>query len=490
MEKEEKEDANGTENSGTLAASHSSSSVSPDNQANLLNQLIASNPAFALAARTNPALALAASANPAFAAMAAAVALNNVSQLNKSSASPNLPKESFEDPSTATVIPQPPPTSVLPPSILGPSTTDMTTPEKSGINSIHSQDKSPFLANGNMPFGKPPPTQLLAPELRVEDKTYELKDGWGKRVTQRTSGSSMGKFDVYLTNPISTKRLRSIPELLKFIKDNPYCPIDPTVVNMDDPAKFPPGKFSKATEKFIKAVIEMKSGQEITEVDQRWRQKLFNEAPEPAKPKTPKTPKEPKAPKEPKTPKAPKTPGSQQERAPKRGPGRPTGYSPLNGYTHPKALNDLSSPEKYTAWVPSSNQYVPQGFSELSESFTHSKVVELEKIFVENVSMPTPEQIIIWAEKLELNPEEVSHWFRCKWRIKLMSPFLQGASNMPPSGSNGSVKTNENGSYSRTDTGSDGAQGDKESDEFISIECETIVEEVTENPTSQEMAVS
>ena len=144
---------------------------------------------------------------------------------------------------------------------------------------------------------------------------------------------------------------------------------------MDDPAKFPPGKFSKATEKFIKAVIEMKSGQEITEVDQRWRQKLFNEAPEPAKPKTPKTPKEPKAPKEPKTPKAPKTPGSQQERAPKRGPGRPTGYSPLNGYTHPKALNDLSSPEKYTAWVPSSNQYVPQGFSELSESFTHSKVM-------------------------------------------------------------------------------------------------------------------
>ena len=31
MEKEEKEDANGTENSGTLAASHSSSSVSPGN---------------------------------------------------------------------------------------------------------------------------------------------------------------------------------------------------------------------------------------------------------------------------------------------------------------------------------------------------------------------------------------------------------------------------------------------------------------------------
>ena len=146
--------------------------------------------------------------------------------------------------------------------------------------------------------------------------------------------------------------------------------LDPTIVNMDDPAKFVPGKFSKATEKFIKAVIEMRSGQEITEVDQRWRQKLFNEAPEPAKPKTPKTPKEPKT---------PKTPGSQMERAPKRGPGRPTGYSPINGYTQPlplniQPLNNLSSPEKYTAWVPSSNQYVPQGFSELSQSFTHNKV--------------------------------------------------------------------------------------------------------------------
>ena len=146
-----------------------------------------------------------------------------------------------------------------------------------------------------------------------------------------------------------------------------YNYADPTVVNMDDPAKFPPDKFSKATEKFIKAVIEMKSGQEITEVDQRWRQKLFNEAPEPAKPKTPKTPKEPKT---------PKLPGSQLERAPKRGPGRPTGYSPINGYTQQQSqpLNNLSSPEKYTAWVPSSNQYVPQGFSELSESFTHNKV--------------------------------------------------------------------------------------------------------------------
>ena len=147
---------------------------------------------------------------------------------------------------------------------------------------------------------------------------------------------------------------------------------------MDDPAKFVPGKFSKATEKFIKAVIEMRSGQEITEVDQRWKQKLFNEAPEPAKPKTPKTPKEPKP---------PKMPGTPVERAPKRGPGRPTGYSPINGYTQPHSqpLNNLSSPEKYTAWIPSSNQYVPQGFSELSESFTHNKVTPIKIMFLKHI---------------------------------------------------------------------------------------------------------
>ena len=116
-------------------------------------------------------------------------------------------------------------------------------------------------------------------------------------------------------------------------------------------------------------------------------------------------------------------------------------------------------------------------------------MLELERIFVENVSMPTPEQIIKWAEELELNPEEVSHWFRCKWRIKLMSPLLQGASTVPSS-NNVVVKNNENASYSRTDTGSDGGKGDKEGDEFINIECETIVEEVPQNPTTQEMAVS
>ena len=39
MEKEEKEDANGTENSGTLAASNSSSSVSPGNFNSMLERV-------------------------------------------------------------------------------------------------------------------------------------------------------------------------------------------------------------------------------------------------------------------------------------------------------------------------------------------------------------------------------------------------------------------------------------------------------------------
>ena len=156
------------------------------NPTNLLGQLLAAtNPAFAMQ--------MAAAANPALAAIAAAAAAQSAGA-TASSQSPIPTISASESP-------------------------------VSDINGINTAEKSPFLPSGNMPFGKPPPTQLLAPELRIEDKTYELKDGWGKRVTQRTSGSSMGKFDVYLTNPISTKRLRSIPELLKFIKDNPHCPI-------------------------------------------------------------------------------------------------------------------------------------------------------------------------------------------------------------------------------------------------------------------------
>ena len=184
----------------------------------LLSQLLAINPALALAASTNPAIA----------AMAAAAALNapslNTPTLPSQPLSPSVPNPAVAALAAAAAL-KASSSGVPPPSLpqdISPPTDNLS---HHAINGIHTQEKNPFLPSGNMPFGKPPPTQLLAEELRVEDKTYELKDGWGKRVTQRTSGSSMGKFDVYLTNPISTKRLRSIPELLKFIKDNPYCPI-------------------------------------------------------------------------------------------------------------------------------------------------------------------------------------------------------------------------------------------------------------------------
>ena len=115
------------------------------------------------------------------------------------------------------------------------------------------------------------------------------------------------------------------------------------------------------------------------------------------------------------------------------------------------------------------------------------KVLELERLFVENVSMPSIDQVQEWSKQMELNPAEVSHWFRCKWRVKLMAPLLQGAS--VPS-NNGCDKGNENASYSRIDSGSDGGKCDNnDDDEFINIECETIVEEVPQHPP-QEMAVS
>ena len=107
--------------------------------------------------------------------------------------------------------------------------------------------------------------------------------------------------------------------------------------------------------------------------------------------------------------------------------------------------------------------------------------------------MPSLDQVKEWSDKLELNAAEVSHWFRCKWRIKLMSPLLQAATSsptppmLPPV--NGIDMGNGNSSYSRTDSGSDGGQGDGDVDDgFINIECETIVEEISQHP--QEMAVS
>ena len=69
-----------------------------------------------------------------------------------------------------------------------------------------------------------------------------------------------------------------------------------------------------------------------------------------------------------------------------------------------------------------------------------------------------------------------------------MSPLLQAA--VQSSSNGGCEKGNENASYSRTDSGSDGAQGEHDADDgFISIECETILEEVSQE-VPPEMAVS
>ena len=102
---------------------------------------------------------------------------------------------------------------------------------------------------------------------------------------------------------------------------------------------------------------------------------------------------------------------------------------------------------------------------------------------MENVSMPTVEQLQEWSTQLELNPSEVSHWFRCKWRVKLMAPLLQGNAISPSN--NGCEKGSENASYSTIDSGSDGGKCDNEGDEFINIECETIVEEVAQEPPKE-----
>ena len=57
---------------------------------------------------------------------------------------------------------------------------------------------------------------------------------------------------------------------------------------------------------------------------------------------------------------------------------------------------------------------------------------------------------------------------------------MQGNTISPSN--NGCQKGSENASYSTIDSGSDGGKCDNEGDEFINIECETIVEEVSQEP--------
>jgi hypothetical protein len=94
----------------------------------------------------------------------------------------------------------------------------------------------------------------------------ELPGGWVKKLVQRASGQSEGKWDPYLTSPDGT-RLRSGPELLAYIAKSPqfWPEFNAKTCNLDRPPEcgvdgIPDGHFSPGTHKLIKFVELVNSG--------------------------------------------------------------------------------------------------------------------------------------------------------------------------------------------------------------------------------------
>ena len=72
--------------------------------------------------------------------------------------------------------------------------------------------------NLNMESDIPPSNATPAPPEfeRLADVVFDLPGGWQKRLTQRNSGASAGRIDVYL-HPPKGHKLRSAPDLKKYI---------------------------------------------------------------------------------------------------------------------------------------------------------------------------------------------------------------------------------------------------------------------------------
>ena len=102
-------------------------------------------------------------------------------------------------------------------------------------------------------------TAALSPE--PHGTWYNLPDGWKKLVQPRktvsSNGSNSSKYDVYVTTP-DGKRLRSNSEILRWILENPECPINPSFVNIHMPSD-PSGEVYESgtqTQKTLKKFAE------------------------------------------------------------------------------------------------------------------------------------------------------------------------------------------------------------------------------------------
>merc|ERR1712150_330781 len=131
-----------------------------------------------------------------------------------------------------------------------------------------------------------------------------------------------------------------------------------------------------------------------------------------------------------------------------------------------------------------------------SALFTHKKVLSLERLFMDNICFPTPQQIERWSRELSLKQSDVRGWFKRKWKAKLdyeatiamndsknndSDDTLAAASGRPmqkfeiDSSHNSPVGLhNRMGDYV---IDYDNADDDDIDDDYMNIECEAIIDE-------------
>ena len=101
------------------------------------------------------------------------------------------------------------------------------------------------------------------------DRTFELPDGWTKKIIQRRGGASEGSWDAYLIPPrqYKHKQLRSVIELGNFLMKYPDCEIKCRHVNMEKLPEVVTGseeRLGSTTQKLMSFVDALKRGENVT----------------------------------------------------------------------------------------------------------------------------------------------------------------------------------------------------------------------------------
>lgn len=261
-------------------------------------------------------------------------------------------------------------------------------------------------------------------ERRDQDNvTINLPDGWTKQIHRRLTGrtGSTGRnFDVYLLPP-KGKKLRSVVELMKFIKANPTVPINPKLVNMErnvDSNDKTPEKLSGTTLRLIQFVEAIKRG-EMVDVDDftnaKPKEKATKQIIPAASPISRPAKKEPAQQVQKIPPKLaqfnaaisrllPQEPLKQYEKNP------PTNLS----HRSPPVLSNHSILPQANQQRKRQNLEARNGES-IGTNMNMLQAIKLERLLVEHPSIPTADQASQWASELGISYTNMQQWIRHKW---------------------------------------------------------------------------